>query len=124
MKVTKILQNDNIFDAAVLDLSTDVILSKFKRAVGFQTAIALEIGVPTVSSAPHSLLNGFKNLVAVSAMSGWDFPQAKKLLSAAASAPRAAGGAAAAAAPKVEEKKDEEEDVDMGGLFGNDEDEY
>merc|ERR1711998_484669 len=35
----------------------------------------------------------------------------------------ASGGGAAAAAPKEEEKKDEEEDVDMGGLFGDD-DEY
>lgn len=38
----------------------------------------------------------------------------------------ASGGAAAggAAAEKKEEKKDEEEDVDMGGLFGDDEDDY
>ena len=34
----------------------------------------------------------------------------------------AAGGAAAAEAPKVEEKKEEPEDVDMGGLFGDDDD--
>ena len=36
----------------------------------------------------------------------------------------AASGATAAAAPeeKVEEKKDEPEDVDMGGLFGDDDD--
>ena len=34
----------------------------------------------------------------------------------------AAGGAAAAEVPKEEEKKDEEEDVDMGGLFGDDDD--
>lgn len=39
-----------------------------------------------------------------------------------AAAPAAAGGAAAAAAP-ADEVKEEEEDVDMGGLFG-DEDEY
>ena len=40
--------------------------------------------------------------------------------------PAAAAGAAAGAAaeaPKEEEKKEEEEDVDMGGLFGDD-DEY
>merc|ERR1712159_746241 len=38
--------------------------------------------------------------------------------------PAAAGGAgpAAAAEEKKEEKKDEEEDVDMGGLFGDDDD--
>ena len=35
----------------------------------------------------------------------------------------AAAGPAAAAAPVVEEKKEEAEDVDMGGLFG-DEDDY
>jgi len=39
----------------------------------------------------------------------------------------AAGGAATATAAKVEEEKpkeDEPEDVDMGGLFGDDDDEY
>ena len=35
----------------------------------------------------------------------------------------AASGGAAAAAPKEEEKKEEVEEVDMGGLFG-DEDDY
>ena len=38
--------------------------------------------------------------------------------------PAAAGGAAAAAAPQAEEKKEEVEDVDMGGLFGGDDDDY
>ena len=36
----------------------------------------------------------------------------------------AAAGPAAAAAPVEEEKKEEVEDVDMGGLFGGDDDEY
>ena len=40
------------------------------------------------------------------------------------SAPAAAAGGAAAAAPVEEEKKEEVEDVDMGGLFGGDDDEY
>merc|ERR1711898_58156 len=49
------------------------------------------------------------------------------LLTQVASAGPAAGGAAAAgpaaaAEEKKEEKKDEEEDVDMGGLFGDDDD--
>ena len=51
----------------------------------------------------------------------------KKLISmpaGGAAAPSSAGGAAAAEAPKEEEKKEEEEDVDMGGLFGDDEDDY
>jgi len=74
MKVTKILQDGNLLDAAVLDISTKDILAKFGRAINIQSSIALAIGVPTTSSAPHSLLNGFKNLIAVSAASGYSFP--------------------------------------------------
>jgi len=125
MKVTKILQNENLFDAAVLDYTTENLLARFKKCVGFQTAIALAAGVPTVSSAPHSLLNGFKNLIAVSKESGYEFKEAKAFLSAAASAPAAGGGGGAAkAAAKEEVKEDEPEDVDMGGLFGDDDDGY
>ena len=36
----------------------------------------------------------------------------------------AAGGATAAAEAPKEEKKEEEETVDMGGLFGDEEDDY
>jgi large subunit ribosomal protein LP2 len=39
-------------------------------------------------------------------------------------APAAAAAGASAEAPKAEEKKEEVEEVDMGGLFGDDEDEY
>ena len=41
-----------------------------------------------------------------------------------AAGPAVAGAAAAEAAPVEEEKKEEAEDVDMGGLFGDDEDDY
>lgn len=124
MHVTKILQDGNIFDAAVLDLDSEMILEKFRKAVKLQAQLSLGAGVPTAVSAPHSLLNGFKNLVAVSCASGYEFPEATRLLSAAASAPAAAAPTAAAeAAPKKEEKEEEEEVVDMGGLFGDD-DEY
>ena len=40
-------------------------------------------------SVPQSLGNGFKNLVAVSVMTGYEFPQAKVILEAANKAPAA-----------------------------------
>jgi len=124
MEIRKVLQNGSIFEPAVLSLSNDVILAKFKNAIKLQAQLSLALGYPTKASAPHTILNGFKNLVAVSAASGFEFKQAKAMLEAAKNAP-AAGGApvAAKAAAKVEEKKEEVEDVDMGGLFGGD-DEY
>lgn len=127
MQVTKILQDGNIFAAEVLDISADDILAKFKKAIGVQTNLALGAGVPTASSAPHSLLNGFKNLIAACASSGATFPEAQAFLDAAASAPAAGGAPAAAAAAEekpAEKEKTEEEDVDMGGLFGDDDDGY
>lgn len=89
MKVTKVLQDGSLFDAAVLDLSTDSIIAKFKSAVSYQANLSLGIGYSTSVSAPHTLLGGFKNLVAFSSASGYEFDQATKFLSAAANAPAA-----------------------------------
>ena len=47
-----------------------------------------------------------------------------KKISAMGSAAAPAGGAGATAAPVEDEKKEEEEAVDMGGLFGDEEDDY
>lgn len=125
MQITKILQNGAIFDAKVLSLNTDTILAKFKNAAKLQASLSLASGFPTTASAPHSILNAFKNMVAVCASTGYEFDEAKAFLSAAKNAPAAGAataGASKEAAPE-EEKKEEVEDVDMGGLFG-DEDEY
>lgn len=129
MEVRKVLQDGSMFDPAVLDLSLEAILGKFQAAVSTQASLSLGLGYSTTVSAPHTLLGGFKNLIAVAAETGYEFPQATAFLAAAASAPAAGGAPAGAAttAAAVEEKpaeKEEEEDVDMGGLFGDDDDDY
>lgn len=129
MHVKKVLQDGSMFDPKVLDLSVESILAKFQGAVKTQTSLSLGLGYSTASSAPHTLLGGFKNLIAVAAETGYEFPEATAFLNAAKNAPAAAGGGAsapAAAAAKEEEKpaEDEPEDVDMGGLFGDDDDDY
>jgi len=144
LKVTTVYDNGAVYPAAVLDLTDDDILKKFFSGVNNVAALSLQIGFPTVVSVPHSVMNGYKNLIAISVMTDYTFPGAEKIkqllsdpaafaaaqaaaaAAAAGSAP-AAGGAAAGGAPakaKVEEKKEEEEvDEDMGGLFGGDDDE-
>ena len=61
----------------------------------------------------------------VEKMNGKDFHEVvagglTKLASMGGAAAPAAGGATAAAAPAKEEKEEEKEEVDMGGLFGDD----
>merc|ERR1712070_867748 len=107
MHVTKVLQNGSLFDAAVLDLDTDSILAKFKSAIKTQAKLSLGLGVPTAASAPHNVLNAFKNLVAVSASSDFHFKQGDELLEAAKNAPAAGPATAVAAAPVAETKKEE-----------------
>ena len=98
MHITKILQNGQIFDAKVLNLDTATILSKFKHATQLMAGLSLGAGYPTAASSSHSLLNGFKNLLAVSAASGFEFKEATAFLQAAKNAP--AAGAASSGASK------------------------
>lgn len=141
LKVTTVYDNGSIYPAAVLDLTDDDIIRKFFNGVSNVAALSLEIGYPTVVSVPHSVANGYKNLLAISVATDYTFPgseKIKQLLSdpaafaaaqaaaQAATAPTpaaASGDAAPAAAAKKEEKEEEEVDEDMGGLFGGDEDE-
>jgi len=88
----------------------------------FSTKEAIAIS----SAAPHMIINAFKNLAGASIACGYEFPQLTAMKAAASAGP-AAGAAAAggAAAAKVEEKVEEpEEEVDLGGMFGADEDDY
>jgi large subunit ribosomal protein LP0 len=77
MQVTKILQDGELFSASVLDLSVAVILAKFKANCKTQASLSLGAGFATSVSAPHSLLNGFKNLLAASIESGYTFDQSE-----------------------------------------------
>ena len=40
-------------------------------------SVCLTIGYPTVASAPHSIANGFKNLLAIAAVTDIEFKEAK-----------------------------------------------
>ena len=64
----------------------------------------------------------------IAAMEGKKYHEAVeaglKKISSMGGAAAPAGGATTAAAEVVDEKKEEEEDVDMGGLFGDEEDDY
>jgi len=139
LKVITVYDNGAVYPAAVLDLTDDDILKKFFKGVNNVAALSLQIGYPTIVSVPHSVMNGYKHLLAISVATEYTFPgseKIKQLLSdpaafaaaqaaaqaAAAPAAGAAAPAAAAATKKVEEKVEEEVDEDMGGLFGGDDD--
>jgi len=124
--IETVYDEGSIYEASVLDLSDEDILSRFHAGVKNVAAVSLGIGYPTVASVPHSILNGFKNVISISLATEITFPKAeefKKILAnpGAFAAPVAAAPAKGAAPAKEEKKKEEpkeEEDEDMGfGLF-------
>lgn len=112
----------SVFEPKVLDISEDDIRAKFMEGVNNVAAASLNIGYPTIASAPHSIANGLKKLIAVACATDISFAAAEK-----SKAFLADPSAFAVAAPVVEEKKEEaapepesesESDSDMGmGLF-------
>uniref|UniRef100_A0A8C8W759 Large ribosomal subunit protein uL10 n=1 Tax=Peromyscus maniculatus bairdii TaxID=230844 RepID=A0A8C8W759_PERMB len=105
------------------------ITTKISRGT-IEILVSRAIGYPTVASVPHSIINGYKRVLALSVETEYTFPLAEKVKAFladpsafAAAAPVAAATtaapAAAAAPAKAEAKEESEEsDEDMGfGLF-------
>jgi len=128
LMVNHVYDNGAVFSPKVLDITEEDIKAKFMAGVANVAAVSLAIGYPTAASVPHSIVNGFKNLLAVAAETEVTFAEAEKLKAyladpsafavAAAPAAAAAGGTAEAAPAAKEEEPEEESDDDMGfGLF-------
>lgn len=128
LTVEQIYDNGNTFGADVLDVTDEELIGRFLTAVKQIASISLAIGFPTSVSVLHSLVNSYKNVLAISIATDYDFEGSQKIkevlanpeafaAAAAASAPAAAAPAEEAKEePKQEEK--EESDEDMGfGLF-------
>jgi len=125
--VENVFDDGSVFSPKVLDITDDDLKATFMAGVANIAAVSLAIGYPTAASAPHSIANGLKNLMAIAAETDITFAAAEKLKAyladpsafAVAAAPAAAAAdAAPAAAAKVEEPEEESDD-DMGlDLFG------
>jgi len=129
LNIISVYDAGSVYGAEVLDLTDEAILERFKVGVQNVAALGLGLGLPNVATVSHSLVNAYKNLVAVSLATEYTFERAKKLKEALKN-PGAFAAPAAAAAPaakkeakeekKKEEKKEEpaEDDTEMvGGLF-------
>ncbi|XP_055855899.1 60S acidic ribosomal protein P0 [Episyrphus balteatus] len=126
--VKQVYDSGSIFSPEILDIKPEDLRAKFQQGVANLAAVCLEVGYPTIASAPHSVANGFRNLLAIAATTEVEFKEATTIKEyikdpskfAAAAAPAAAAAAAPAAAAKeaAKEESEEEEDDDMGfGLF-------
>jgi len=124
--IEKVYDSGSCFDPAILDIKDEDIREKFVEGVMNVAGVCLQIGYPTMVSVPHSILNGFKNLLAIAAVTDFTFKEAETMKEYLADPSKFASLAPAAAPAAVAEAKEEakpessEEDSgdDMGfGLF-------
>jgi len=129
MTVYQIFSDGTAFPPSVLDIDEQELIDRFLSGVKTVASISLALNYPTLVSVPHSLVNAYKNLLAVALETEYSFegvekikeylanPEAFAATAAPAAAAPAAGGGAEAAAPAAE--PEEESDDDMGlDLFG------
>jgi len=127
LAVQMVYDSGTIFEPSILDIKPEDLLKTFLGGVSQVAAACLAISYPTIVSAPHMLLNGFKNLVAIAAETEIDFKEAttfKEYLKDPSKFAVAVAAPVESAATTQEAKKEEkveseeEEDDDMGfGLF-------
>lgn len=121
LEIQQVFEGGALFDPKVLDLTDDVLLERVAAAVANVAALSLAAGYPTLASVPHSVVDGYKNVLAIALATEYSFPLADKvkeiLKNPGAFAAAAAAAAPAAGAGKAEAKKEEpeeEEEEDMG----------
>jgi large subunit ribosomal protein LP0 len=129
MGISQVYDEGQAFAPEVLDVGEEQLLKTLNQAIATIATISLAISFPTLASIMHSLVNSYKNVIAVAIETDFSWPEIEQLkdrianpdaYAAAAPAAAAAGGDSAAAAPAEEKAaaEESEEDDDMGfGLF-------
>jgi len=127
IKVNYVYRQGDVFPADVLDISTSDVAVAFNAAVREVAALCLALNYPTAASVPHSIMDAYKNMLAVGLATpnySWEnLEKVKAILAdpsafASAAAPAAAGDAAPAAVEAEPEPEEEESSVAAGGMFG------
>jgi len=128
LSILSVYDEGSIYDLSVLEKSDQDIINSFSAGVRNIASISLALGLPTVASVPHSIIRGYKKVLAVALATEFSFPRADKIKEILKNPGKfAAPAPAPTPAPKKEEKKPakeekkpepEEEDGDIGlGLF-------
>jgi len=129
MKVQQVYEEGQTFSPDVLDIEESQLLKSLSAAIATITTISLAANYPTLPSIIHSLVNGYKKVIAVAIETDYSWEAIDELkdrianpdaYAAAAPVAAAATEEAAPAAAKEEEKEEEKEESDdegFGGLF-------
>ncbi|MBW0581628.1 hypothetical protein O181_121343 [Austropuccinia psidii MF-1] len=78
MNVVSIYDNRNIFAPTVLDVDEQTLIDHFLSGIKTIAAISLTANYPMIASVPHSLVNSYKNIIAIALTTDYIFEGAQK----------------------------------------------
>jgi large subunit ribosomal protein LP0 len=81
MAVVQIFDQGNAFAPTVLDVDEKELIDRFMSGIKTIAAISLALKYPTIASVTHSLVNSYKNLLAVALATEYTFEGAEKVRS-------------------------------------------
>jgi large subunit ribosomal protein LP0 len=79
MTIVQIFDNGAIFGSEMLDIDEQTLIDQFLASVKTVAAISLATNFPTIVSVTHSLVNAYKNLIAVSIATEFTFEGSEKV---------------------------------------------
>jgi large subunit ribosomal protein LP0 len=74
-----VYDNGSLFDAKVLDITDEVLATKFTEAMGVLASISMAMGYPTEASVPHCMYNAYTAVLSITlGLENYTFEQADK----------------------------------------------
>ncbi|PGH06897.1 60S acidic ribosomal protein P0 [Blastomyces parvus] len=127
MSVAQIYDDGQTFSPDVLDVGEEQLLATLQSAIRTITTISLATNFPTLPSVMHSVVNSYKNMIAIAVETEYGWSEIEELKDRIANPEAYAVAAPAAEAGKKEEAKEEakeeseaeeSEEEGFGDLFG------
>jgi large subunit ribosomal protein LP0 len=128
LNIKALYDNGKMYDPSILEITDEVLSSKFNDALKRVAGLSLSIGYPCAASAPHLVGSAFKDIASIAIAIQHDMKQIEdlqKLLSDPEALAAAQAASASAAPAKQEEAKEEEKEeeaaapLDLGDMFGD-----
>ena len=79
MSVVQIYDQGQVFAPSVLDIEEKTLLDQFLSGIKTIAAISLALNYPTLASVAHSLVNSYKNVLAISLATDYTYEGSEKV---------------------------------------------
>jgi len=125
LKLTNVYEDGCVYPARLLTTTPTDLFKAFATGVANVAALSLGLNYPSLAAFPHSVMNAYKNLVAICLETDYIFEQAKALKERVenpdayvVAAPVTNTVTTTTAAAPAEPSEESEQEEEMGDLFG------